>query len=93
VTSLLKVPPQMRSTQVEVPELTRPTFEAHGIISQSMLQLCGPVLPTIAVTGFWFNVFPDSENACDRLFTETLLMIIIMDASAGMSFLQIHADS
>lgn len=59
----------MRSTQVEAPPPTRPTFAAHGMISQSMLQDCGPWLPMREVTGLCPIVFPERVNAWLLLFT------------------------
>lgn len=46
--SVLKVPPQMRSMHAGNPVL--PTFVAHGIMSQSVLQELGPIVPVLEDT-------------------------------------------
>lgn len=76
VPSVFKVPPQMRSMQVGVSVL--PTFVAHGIMSQSSLQVFGPSVPVFDDTGFCPCVLPEIVNACDRLFTATQHMWICM---------------
>ncbi|KAJ8890646.1 hypothetical protein PR048_010155 [Dryococelus australis] len=69
--SVLNVPPQMRSTQVDAPGCsTRPTFEAHGMMSQSVVHELGPRVPTLDATGPC-RVLPVSVNDCVRLFTAT----------------------
>jgi hypothetical protein len=46
--SVLKVPPQMRSMHAGNPVL--PTFVAHGIMSQSVLQELEPSVPVLEDT-------------------------------------------
>ena len=66
--SVFKVPPHMRSMQVDSSVL--PTFVAHGIMSQSSLQEVGPSVPVLEDTAFCPCVLPERVNACVRLFTE-----------------------
>jgi hypothetical protein len=49
-TSLLNVPPQIRSVQVGSILGARPELAAHGMIIQSPLHELGPTEPTIEVT-------------------------------------------
>jgi len=72
--SVLKVPPQMRSTHVGSPVL--PMFEAHGIMSQSALQAFPPRVPVPEDTAFCPCVLPDRVNACVRLLAGKHTMII-----------------
>lgn len=72
--SVLKVPPQMRSTHVVSSVL--PVFVAHGIISQSSLQELGPSVPVLEDTAVCPRVLPDRVKACVLLFTETYQMSI-----------------
>jgi hypothetical protein len=65
---VLKVPPQMRSTQAGSSVL--PVFVAHGIMSQSSLQALGPSVPVLDDTALCPCVLPERVNACVRLFTE-----------------------
>lgn len=66
-TSLLNVPPQIRSTQLGGDVGNLPTFIAHGMIIQSLPQELGPMPPTIDVTGVCPAVFPLRANARDLL--------------------------
>jgi hypothetical protein len=59
--SVLKVPPQMRSTHVGCPVL--PVFAAHGIMSQSALQEFVPRVPVAEDTAFCPCVLPESVKA------------------------------
>jgi len=72
--SVLKVPPQMRSTHVGSPVL--PMFVAHGIMSQSALQEFEPRVPVEEGTTFCPCVLPDRVNACVRLLAGKYLMLI-----------------
>jgi len=66
--SVFKVPPQMRSWQIGFSVL--PTFIAHGIMSQSSMQVLGPTVPTLDGIESCPCVLPERVNACVRLFTE-----------------------
>ena len=66
--SVLKVPPQMRSTHESIPVL--PMFVAHGIMSQSALQALEPIVPVPDDTALCPCVLPDRVNACVRLLAE-----------------------
>jgi hypothetical protein len=70
--SVLKVPPQMRSTHVVNSVL--PVFVAHGIISQSSLQELGPSVPVLEEIAVCPRVLPDRVKECVLLFTEMYQM-------------------
>jgi len=72
--SVLKVPPQMRSTHVGGPFL--PTFVAHGIMIQSVLQELGPSVPVLEDTTFCPCVLPERVNACVRLLAGKYRILI-----------------